>query len=92
MDYIAFIEKTINSQLPDHLNDPGLLELVKTYQVDVHSRNCWKYDRINVDSPMVDILLTRQLLQNQLIINLAMLKARGFNMEKYITKASQKLY
>ena len=37
---IAFIEKTINVQLPDHLNDPELFELVKSYQVRDHSRTC----------------------------------------------------
>ena len=36
--YIKFIEKTINAQLPDHLNDPDLFKLVKS-----HSRTCWKY-------------------------------------------------
>ena len=36
--YIEFIEKTINAQLPDHLNDPDLFKLVKS-----HSRTCWKY-------------------------------------------------
>ena len=36
--YIEFIEKTINAQLPDHLNDPDLFKLEKS-----HSRTCWKY-------------------------------------------------
>ena len=31
--YIEFIEKTINAQLPDHLSDPELFELVKNYQL-----------------------------------------------------------
>ena len=44
-DYIEFIEKIINAQLPDHLNDPELFELVKTYQVHAHSRTCWKYNK-----------------------------------------------
>ena len=43
--YIEFIEKTINAQLPDHLSDPELFELVKTYQVHTHSRTCWKYNK-----------------------------------------------
>ena len=30
-DYIKFIEKTIKTQLPNHLNNPELFELVKTY-------------------------------------------------------------
>ena len=43
--YIEFIEKTINAQLPNHLNDPELFEVVKTYQVHAHSRTCWKYSK-----------------------------------------------
>ena len=39
---IKFIEKTINAQLPDHLNNPELFELVKTYLVNSHSRTSWK--------------------------------------------------
>ena len=39
--YIEFIEKTINAQLPDHLKGPELFELVKTYQVHVHSRRMY---------------------------------------------------
>ena len=38
--YIEFIEKTINVQLPDHLSNPELFELLKTYQVHTHSRTC----------------------------------------------------
>ena len=41
--YTKFIEKTIKPQLPDHLKDPELFELVKTYQVHAHPRTCWKY-------------------------------------------------
>ena len=62
--YIAFIEKKINGQLPDHLNNPELFELVKAFQIHAHPRTRWNYDRMNVDSPMVDILLKGQLLQN----------------------------
>ena len=42
--YIEFIKKTINAQLPDHLNDPELFELVKTDRINGHSRTCWKYN------------------------------------------------
>ena len=31
-------------RLPDHLNNSKLFELVKTYQVHAHARNCWKYN------------------------------------------------
>ena len=34
--------------------------------------------RMNDTSPMVDILLRRQLLQNHLILNLAMMKSKKF--------------
>ena len=34
-----------NSQLPDHLNDPELLELLKTSQVHAQSRRYWKYNK-----------------------------------------------
>ena len=40
--YTEFIEKTINTQLSDHLKDLELFELVKTYQVHAHSVSCWK--------------------------------------------------
>ena len=38
--YTEFIEKTINTQLPHHLKDLELFELVKTYQVHAHSVTC----------------------------------------------------
>ena len=75
--YIAFIEKTINPQLPKHLNDPELLKLVKTSQVHADSRTCWKYNK-NIAFPMVNILLIKKLLQNHLILNLAMTKSKRF--------------
>ena len=40
--------------------------------------------RMNVTSRIVVILLRRQLMQNHLILNLAMRKARNFDMKKYI--------
>ena len=40
--------------------------------------------RMNVTSRMVVILLRRQIMQNHLILNLAMRKARNFDMKKYI--------
>ena len=43
--YIEFNEKTINTQLPDHLNAPELFESVKTYQDHTHSITSWKYNR-----------------------------------------------
>ena len=43
--YIEFIEKTINAQLPDYLNDPELFDLAKTYQVLARSRSCWKFNK-----------------------------------------------
>ena len=75
--YIAFMEKTINPQLPKHLNDPELLKLVKTSQVHANSRTCWKYNK-NIAFPMVNILLIIFFLQNHLILNLAMNKSKRF--------------
>ena len=40
-----FIENTINIQLPHHLKDLELSELVKIYQVHAHSRTCWDYNK-----------------------------------------------
>ena len=62
--YIEFIEKTINAQLPDHLNDLQLFNLVKTFQADATSKSAGNTTRMNVASPMVYILLRRQLLPN----------------------------
>ena len=39
-----FIEERINSHLSDHLNEPELFELVKTYHVHTHFRTCGKYN------------------------------------------------
>ena len=41
---IEFVEKVINTQLPDHLNYPEVFE-IKTYQVHAHSRTCWQYKK-----------------------------------------------
>ena len=43
--YIEFIEKTINTQFPDHFSSPEFFELVTTYQVHAHSRTYWKYNK-----------------------------------------------
>ena len=43
--YIEYIEKTINTQLPDHLKDPELLELLKVYQVIAYSGTYLKYNK-----------------------------------------------
>ena len=42
---IDFIEATINAELSGHLNDPKLIELVKTYEVHAHSITCLKYNK-----------------------------------------------
>ena len=84
--YIKFTEKTINAQLPDHLKDPELFELVILTKFKHTLKLAGNATRMNFVSHMVDILLRKQLLQNHLILNLAM-KKKFF----YITKASQKL-
>ena len=62
--YFEFLEKTINVQLSDHLNDPDPLELVvKTYQGHAHSKLAASKTRMDVDFPTVDILLIRQSLK-----------------------------
>ena len=43
--YLELIEKTVNEQLPDHLSDPEIFVLVKTYQIHTQSRTCWKYNK-----------------------------------------------
>ena len=42
---IDSIEKKINPQLPDDLNNQEFIELVETYQVHDHSRSCWKHNK-----------------------------------------------
>ena len=43
--YIELIEKTINAQLPNHLHNPEIFELVKTFEIHTHSRTCWNYNK-----------------------------------------------
>ena len=89
--YFEFLEKTINVQLSDHLNDPDPLELVvKTYQGHAHSKLAASKTRMDVDFPTVDILLIRQSLK-PLGSKFSDDEKRGLDMDKYITKASQKL-
>ena len=45
MPPIEFIEKTINAQSPDNLNNPETFELLKTYQVNAHSKTCCKQNK-----------------------------------------------
>ena len=48
--------------------------------------------KMNVASPVVDVLLRRYLLQNHLLLNLAIMKSKRFYHRENINKASQKLY
>ena len=59
---IDFSEKTINARLLNHLKDPEIFELVKTYQVMFALELARNTTRMNVASGMVDILMGRQLL------------------------------
>ena len=43
--FVEFIQKKINAQLPDHLIDQNLFELLKTYLVYTHSKTWWKYSK-----------------------------------------------
>ena len=73
-----FIEETINEQLSDHLSDQHIFKLIKTHQMNAHSRTCLIYNKMNVASPILYTLLRRQLLQNFLILSLAMIKSKNF--------------
>ena len=87
--YFEFLEK--NVQLSNYLNDPDPLELVvKTYQGHAHSKLAGSKTRMDVDFPTVDILLIRQSLK-PLGSKFSDDEKRGFDMDKYITKESQKL-
>ena len=76
--YIKFIEKTINTQLPDNLSDLELFELLKTYQTYAHSKTCWKYSKKKSPSHTVDTLLRSQVFQNYFIVKLALMKSKTF--------------
>ena len=90
--YIEFTEKTINTQLPNHLNDSELFELVKTYQVHVHSRTCWKYDKNECRFSYGRYFAEETIIAKPLDSKFSNQEKQNiFNMEKYITKVSQKL-
>ena len=77
--YIDFIEKKMNEQLSDHLKDPKLSELIlRLTKFLLIQEPAGKTTRMNVASLMVIILLRRQLLQNHLILNLAMRISKRF--------------
>ena len=87
--HIEVIEKTINAQLPEHLNDLELFELVKTYQAYTHSRTYGITTRINVASPMVIFLTEKTIIAKPLDSKFSNdEKQRDFDKEKYITKPS----
>ena len=75
---IEFFEKTINAQLPDHLNDQSFLSQSRFNKFMLTLELTGSTTRMNVAYPTVDILLRRQLLQNLLILNLAMMKSKKF--------------
>ena len=83
--YIEFIEKVINAQLSDHLEDPELFKLVKTDQVHSHSRTYWKYDKNECRFPYGLNFTEKTIIAKSLDFKLS-------NDEKKVTKASQKLY
>ena len=45
-DYIQFVDHHVQAYLPDIETDPGLYELVETYQKHSHSKTCRKYKNI----------------------------------------------
>ena len=52
-------------------------------QVHAHCGICWKYNRNEFRSGIVDNLLGRQLLQNHFFPNLAMIESRFYHEEMY---------
>ena len=42
-EYIQWVDNIISAYLPNHVEEPKLFELVKTYQLHRHSRTCNKY-------------------------------------------------
>ena len=76
--YTEFIEKTTNGQLPKHMNDPELFELVKTYQIHVHSRSCWKYNNNDCCFSFGCYFTEMAIIAIHLIVNLAMMKIMKF--------------
>ena len=42
-EYIQWVDNIISAYLPNHVEEPKLFELVKTYQLHRHSRTCRKY-------------------------------------------------
>ena len=77
--YTKFIEKKINCRLPDHLSNSDLFELVDTYQLMLTQELAPNTTKMNVASRMVDTFLRRQLLQKNLIVNLAEMISKRFN-------------
>ena len=71
--YTEFIEKTINTQLSDHLKDLELFELVKTYQVHAHSVTCWKCSNNKCRFSFGRYFTEKTILQNYLILYLVMI-------------------
>ena len=70
---IEFIGKTTNAQLPGHLNDSELfVNFVPTLELIGNTI------RMNAISCMMNILLKKQLLQNLLTVNSAMMKSNRF--------------
>ena len=80
--------------MPENLDDPEVFELLQTYQVYAHSIElAGNTTRMNAIPHMVNILLRRQLFQNHLILNLRIMKSKGFLKNgEILIKASQKLY
>ena len=84
--FTEFIDKTVNTQLPGYLNDIKLFDLHMAYQLVGNTT------LRNTASHMVDPLLRRQLSKSHFMVNLAIMKGNGFNIEKFTIRASQKLY
>ena len=66
--YTDFFRKQ-DAQLSDHLDDPEIFELVKTFQVHIYSKLAGNTSIMNLAFPSIYIFLKRQPLRNQLVLN-----------------------
>ena len=57
-EYIEFLDALIQTYLPEEAMYPELYSLVKTYQVDKHSKSCRKYKNVSCRYGYGSILLS----------------------------------
>ena len=77
--------------MPDHLKESELFDLVKNYQIHAHSSTCWKYNKNECCFLYGQYFTEMTIIAKPLDCKISN-DERGFKMEKYNTKARQKLY